>query len=102
MARKLIVTSVGRMKAKYGAAGWARIEKAVRKLIAGDKARGVETTLVDLGGKGLGRKAVKARSADAAFKAAVDQAFEAAGRPEYLAILGGPDVVPYQVRSDDS
>lgn len=86
MARKLIVTSVARMKAKYGAAGWARVEKAVRRLIAGDKARGVETTLVDLGGK-----------AKSSAKAAIDEAFAAAGRPEYLAILGGPDVVPHQV-----
>lgn len=107
MARKLIVTSVSRLKGKYGAAGWTRIEKAVKALVAGDKARGVATTLVDLGGKAVGKKAVKAKAAEASFKDAVDEAFARAERPEYLVILGGPDVVPLQVlmnpaQDDDS
>ncbi len=99
MGRKLIVTSVSRLKSKYGEAGWKRVDKAVKKLVAGDKARGVETELVDLGGKALGKKAAKTgKTANAAsFKTAIDQAFSQAGRPEYLVILGGPDVVPHQL-----
>jgi hypothetical protein len=96
MARKLMVTSERRLKAKYGEAGWKRLEKAVKALVKADAARGVDTSLVSLDGKGLGTKAVK-KSADAAsFKAAIDHAFTQAERPEYLVILGGPDVVPFQ------
>ena len=94
MARKLIVTSEGRLKAKYGEAGWKRIETAVKGLVKGDAARGVETTLVSLDAKALGKKAVKKSAAPESFKAAIDLAFTQANRPEYLVILGGPDIVP--------
>src|SRR5512145_283134 len=96
MARKLIVTSEGRLKAKYGEAGWKRIEKAVQALVKADAERGVETSLVSLDGKGLGKKAVKKSAAPKSFKTAIDLAFKEAERPEYLVILGGPDVVPHQ------
>ena len=88
MARKLIVTSEGRLKAKYGEAGWKRIETAVKGLVKGDAARGVETTLVSLDAKALGKKAVKKSAAPESFKAAIDLAFTQANRPEYLVILG--------------
>lgn len=96
MARKLIVTSEGRLKAKYGEAGWKRIEKAVQALVKADAARGVDTSLVSLDGKGLGKKAVKKSAQPESFKTAIDHAFTQAERPEYLVILGGPDVVPHQ------
>jgi hypothetical protein len=101
MARKLIVTSESGLKAKYDEAGWKKIEKAVQALVKGDAARGVETSVVFL--DGLGKKGVKktakksAKSPDPEpFKTAIDQAFTEAERPEYLVILGGPDVVPHQ------
>jgi hypothetical protein len=93
MAQKLIVTSERALKSKYGEAGWKKIEKAVQALVKADKARGVETTLVSLDGKGA--KAAKGGHA-LSFKTAFDQAFVDAGRPEYTLILGGPDVVPLQ------
>ena len=94
MARKLIVTSEKRLRAKYGDSGWKRIEKAVTNLISCDRARGVETTLVTID-MTLGKKGGTGKN-PASVKSAVDRAFARAGRPEYLLILGGPDVVPYQ------
>lgn len=96
MARKLIVTSEGRLKAKYGEAGWKRIEKAVTALVKADAERGVATSLVSLDGMGLGKMAVKKSASPKSFKTAIDLAFTKAERPEYLVILGGPDVVPHQ------
>lgn len=94
MARKLIVTSESALRKKYTDAGWKRIEKAVKRLIAADRARGIETTMIALDA-GLASKAAKGNRM-ASFKIAVDTAFTQAGRPEYLMILGGPDVVPHQ------
>jgi hypothetical protein len=46
---------------------------------------------------GTGKKAGKGKApAASVWKTKIDQAFTAAGRPEYLVILGGPDVVPHQ------
>jgi hypothetical protein len=93
MAKKLIVTSERALRAKYGEAGWKKIEKAVKALVKADQARGLETRLVSLDGTaGHGAKPGDAPS----FKTAFDAAFVEAGRPEYALILGGPDVVPLQ------
>lgn len=109
MARKLIVTSESALMRKYGTAGWDRIEKAVQALVKADAARGIDTTLVSLDVKKVGKKGVpkahkrevkkkttKASTDFQSVKSAIDDAFTAASRPEYLMILGGPDVVPLQ------
>jgi hypothetical protein len=95
MARKLIVTSEGKLRAKYGEAGWKKIAKALDALAKADAARGVETSRASL--DGTGKQAGKGKALGAsAFKTRIDQAFTKAERPEYLVILGGPDVVPHQ------
>src|SRR5262245_13495280 len=97
MARKLIVTSASALERKYGGTGWKKHQKAVQALVKVDAARGVDTSFVSLDGRALGEKAVKKGARPESFKAAIDAAFSGAERPEYLVILGGPDVVPHQI-----
>src|SRR4249920_1570182 len=80
-ATKLIVTDRTLMRAKYGQAGWAKIRVGVRTLIAADRRRGITTRLVLVDG-----------ATAAAAKQHIDTAFASAA-PDYLMILGAPDVV---------
>ena len=82
LTSKLIVTDRPRMRAKYGQPGWAKIRAAVRELIAADRARGIATRLVLIDGSRPER--VKER---------IDAAYAADRPPDYLMILGAPDVV---------
>ena len=90
---KLVVTHGGKLRKKYKTAGWTKINAALKKLIAADAARGIATTVVELDTL-TPAKAVANKPKT--FKAAIDQAFLAYNRPDYVLILGGPDVVPHQ------
>src|SRR5688572_21063912 len=96
-ATKVIVTHRTALKAKYGAAGWDAVRRAVRELVAADKARGVVTRLVALDAapdmRRVGAAKVGAPGDFAAVKAAIDAVW-AHGPVDYLVILGAPDVVP--------
>ncbi len=85
MIKKLIVTNKSALTAKYKAAGLAAILKAVARLAAADVLRGI-TTVIDFVNV-TGEKPVKS---------AIDALFRKHGSPDYLMILGGPDVIPYQ------
>lgn len=99
MTDKLIVTHGGALRRKYGPAGLARIRAALRRLVAADRRRGLVSTLVLLDDA----KAMRARGASplvdsddyVGAKRAIDAAFRAAS-PDYLLIVGAPDVVPHQ------
>jgi len=99
MADKVIATNIGALRKKYGAAGWQSIAKAVRKLVAADRRRGLSTRLVAIDDpktmKALGGKAVGSVLNCRQNKEAVD-AVCAALEPDYLLILGAIDVVPHQ------
>ena len=90
---KLVVTHRGKLRKKYKAAGWTKIDAALKKLIAADAARGIATTVVALDTLTPSKAVVNKPKT---FKAAIDQAFLAYNRPDYVLILGGPDVVPHQ------
>lgn len=99
MDDKLIVSNRQALKAKYGAAGLARVQTAVRALIAADRQRGIRSRLVFLD-DAAAMKALKVRpvteaSSPRQAKAAIDAVFRAID-PDYLMILGAPDVVPQQ------
>lgn len=95
MPTKLVVTAEAAMKKKYGGAGWANVRKAITRLAAADAPRGVTTTLVALDDASLGP--ARATPGDrASYKGAIDQAWRANQQPDYVLILGGPDVVPHQ------
>ncbi len=99
MEDKVIVTNRSALTKKYGSAGVTKISSALSALVKADKKRGIETSVVYLDDakamKKLKAKAVSQTTSARAFKEAIDGVFKAK-RPDYLMILGAPDVVPHQ------
>jgi hypothetical protein len=97
----LIITSSTRLREIYGQAGARRVRAAIEQLLAARAARGVASRLVlleqglaDLGVGGAAYDAV----AIAALVAQADQALERTGdRLESLLIVGGHEIVPFQL-----
>lgn len=94
MPTKLVVTDVSAMKKKYKAS-WPKVRQAVGRLARKDAARGITTTLVALDDANLGASRAKARQPET-FKAAIDHVWGLHHQPDYILILGGPDIVPHQ------
>ena len=94
MPTKIIVTHEGAMRKKYGRR-WPAIKAAVKKLIAADRRRDITSTLVPLDSPRFGQMRAQTGAA-ATFKDAVDYAYGLYRKPDYIAILGGPDIVPLQ------
>lgn len=93
---KVVLALHSALRAKYGDAGVAKIGKALRALIAADKRRGLETTVLHLDDEsemapygGPTPPLFDARSV----KKAIDR-IASVERPHYLLLLGGPDVMP--------
>src|SRR5262245_35294875 len=98
-AVKIVLTHVGALRRKHGRDGLARVRAAVADLVAADAGRGVDTRLVAMDdrrrARSLGVPAVTDPADDAAVKAYAD-AVATRWAPEYLLLLGSPDVVPMQ------
>jgi hypothetical protein len=99
MDDKIIVTNGAALRAKYGAAGLAKIGQAVKALVEADAKRRIKSRLVFLD-RAAAMRSFKSRAVtDPADpkqnKDAIDAIFRKA-RPEYLMILGAIDVVPHQ------
>src|SRR4051794_16319668 len=96
---KIIVSNRAALTAKYGTAGVAKIKTAVDALVAADAVRGLKSRLVYLDDatamKGFKGKAVTSPLSPRENKDAIDAIFRAVN-PEYLMIMGAPDVVPHQ------
>lgn len=103
MDDKIIVTNRAALLRKYGKTGTASIVRAVNKLIAADKKRGIATSLVYLDDAAAMKKlkgvAVQNPADPRENKNAIDAVFKALA-PDYLMILGAPDVVPHQDMSN--
>jgi hypothetical protein len=99
MDDKVIVSNRGALRAKYGSKGLTKIRKALKTLVAADAKRGIKTRVVYLDDrvamKKLRSKPLRVAGDRRGAKAAVDAVFKAL-RPDYLMILGAPDVVPHQ------
>ncbi|MDC8447992.1 MAG: hypothetical protein LV473_06520 [Nitrospira sp.] len=99
MDDKVIVTNHSALMKKYGRQGTAKIRQAVRALTAADKKRGLKTRVVYLDDakvmKKFGGKPVANVADPRANKEAIDAVFTSL-QPDYLMILGAPDVVPHQ------
>ena len=84
---------------KYGRQGVAKIRQALRALSAADGKRGIKTRVVYLDDakvmKKLGGKPVANAVDPRENKQAIDGIFTSIN-PDYLMILGAPDVVPHQ------
>jgi hypothetical protein len=99
MDDKLIVTNRKALGKKYGSKGLSKIRNALRSLVAADKKRGIQTRVVYLDDaptmKKMGGKAVITATDPRENKIAIDAIFKSVN-PDYLMILGAPDVVPHQ------
>ena len=99
MTDKLIVSNQGALRQKYGRAGLSRIKTALDRMIAADRKRGLATRVLyldDASAMRAGHAPVVSDPVDyAATKAAVDAVFRAES-PDYLMLLGAPDVVAHQ------
>ena len=99
MNDKIIVSNKSALTAKYGPGGLAAITKALKDLIAADAKRGFKDRLVFLDDpaamKAFGGTAVTNHLSPRQNKDAIDAIFRKAD-PEYLLIVGAPDVVPHQ------
>jgi hypothetical protein len=97
VAAKVVLTHRGALRRKYGAAGVAALSKALTALKAADRRRGVRTRVLFLDApahrKYLGGVSVSDPHDPRAVKVAVDALF-ATLAPDYLLLLGAPDVVP--------
>jgi hypothetical protein len=98
-SKKIIVTNRSALRAKYKPSGWKRISDALDALIAADAARGLETEIVFLDDKtGMKRRGATAVT-DPEDPKQNKQAIDAVVKdetPDYLMILGAPDVVAMQ------
>jgi hypothetical protein len=99
MDDKIIVTNRSALTMKYGSKGLATIRTALRALIAADKKRGIQSRVVYLNDratmKRIGGKPVTTAADPRENKEAIDALFKSL-TPDYLMILGAPDVVPHQ------
>lgn len=98
MSVKIVVTNMQALTAKYGA-GVGTIQAALTPLIAADRARGIVTTIVDLSDKAqmdlLNAPPVTNASSAQQNKISIDAVYNNTN-PNYLLILGAPDVIPHQ------
>jgi hypothetical protein len=99
MDDKVIVTNRSALMKKYGRQGMTKIRQAIRALSSADKKRGMKNRVVYLDDaktmKKLGGKPVMNASDPRENKLAIDVVFTSL-QPDYLMILGAPDVVPHQ------
>lgn len=99
---KIIVSNQAALQTRYGA-NLAKVTTALDALIAADKARGIQTRVVYLD-QATDMSPLKATPVvdpanDRQNKDAID-AVHTALMPDYLVILGGPDIVPLQALSN--
>lgn len=101
VVKKLVVTNWGAMKVRYGAAGVARVRKALDELVASDARRGITTSVagIDDANVPATKRAAKRLAStvddEKRAKAAIDHWCARHDRPDYVMILGGPDLVPH-------
>lgn len=99
MDDKVIVTNRSALIAKYGNRGLTRIKKAIAALVSSDRARGIHSSMIFLDDPGsmkkAGAKAVTNARSPRETKAAIDGVCKTL-QPDYLLILGAPDVVTHQ------
>jgi hypothetical protein len=95
---KVIITNNSALRKKYGKT-LPRIKRAITRLVAADRERGIKTTLVEIDSashmKKVQGKAVKDKDDQKQVKAAVDSIYRAY-QSDYIMILGAPDIVPHQ------
>lgn len=96
---KIIVSNRGALVHKHGAAGFKKIQRALAALIKADAKRGLKTAVVFLD-MAADMKTIGAPLAKPADRKQTKRAIDEVCRtlqPDYLMILGAPDVVAHQL-----
>jgi hypothetical protein len=95
---KVIITNRAALERKYGST-LSKIDRAISDLIAADEKRGLTTMLLDVADAATMRKyrgkPVTTASNPKQNKSAIDKIYQSL-IPDYLMILGAPDVIPQQ------
>jgi hypothetical protein len=95
---KIIITNLSALKEKYGNKV-SRVITAIDRLIAADKKRGIETKVVAIDSisdmKSIKCPVVTEMDNQRQVKKAVDAVYKAY-QPDYIMILGAPDIIPHQ------
>lgn len=95
---KVVIVNNAALAGKYGVAGSAAIDAALKRLIAADANRHLNTVVFDIADAptmgNVGGTPVLGPKDDRGAKLAVD-AICAAHTPDYVMLLDGPDVVPH-------
>jgi hypothetical protein len=98
MVSKVIVSSASRLTAKYGARS-TEVRDAVNVLIQADLQRGIASRLILLDDAaslaGISASPVTDSTNPVEVKTCLDAVYHAL-EPDYIALLGAPDVVPHQ------
>jgi len=98
MPDKILITNREALTNKYKTAGMKAIATSVSALSAADKKRGFATRMIDISDAATMKKfkvgAVSNAKSGRQNKDAVD-AIYAALRPDYIVLLGGPDIIPH-------
>ncbi|MFL5296092.1 MAG: C25 family cysteine peptidase [Phenylobacterium sp.] len=98
MVDKVVVTNETELAARYGPAGLASVQAALALLIAADARRGIATRVLAIDDPGqmgaVGGSPVSSGADEPGAKAAVDAA-SVAWNPDYILLLGGPDIIPH-------
>lgn len=98
MPDKVLIPHNGQLQAKYGA-NRAAVDAAIQRLIAADAQRGLNSIYIAIDDSAavgsVGGAAVPGAPSEADAKAAVDAIYNY-HQPDYLVLLGGPDVIPHQ------
>lgn len=99
MSTKIVFTHWGQLHAKYGDAGLVAIRTALADLVAADQQRSLQTVVVGVDVAAdmqrFNAPPVLDAGSPAEAKRAVDAAYFSL-RPDYLMLLGAPDVIPHQ------
>lgn len=94
---KFILTHRRALLAKYGSAGLAKVDTALRSLVKADAKRGISTRVLHLDEAGemaaYGGPVPASKPGAKDVKVAIDKLCGAEA-PHYLLLLGGPDIVP--------
>ena len=96
LATKVVIVHKQALVGKYGRSGYAKIKAELDTMAKHDASRGVAMSIVLLDSKLSGEGVTEAKPSNAfKFKEAIDSIYTSKGEPEYLLLLGGPDVIPH-------
>ena len=99
---KVIVTHAGALKTKYGSQGLSQIRAGLGAMVAADGERAITTRVVAIdSARDMARfsKPTGTPATTREAKAAIDTIY-AREQPDYIMILGAPDVIPLQSLSN--